>query len=431
MKSKNGIKKFFSVVCTTMLAAVCVTSLGLKPHDAHAACSHQFNGSYQTTWATCTRNGERVGKCTKCGKVLNRQVLYATGHNWVDKQVVQTRSCTRNGIVIQRCTKCGTTRTNTLYALGHASNGSYTVTKQSTCTTDGQKVLKCTRAGCGAVLNTQSIPKTGHNHTKTYTNGLEKEYCSKCGTVFNDAAANLRAALYKRYSKSEADRKFQQALQYLNQAANLNTPSDKKCAMYKLLADINGLGDFSLGNEKMEKCANACEYVLLVKDLKTVFNYDSSNVDKFESTLSALSTTCGKIPLGEQTIGKALDTMNETLPQYLRKAESSINYQNMTELAADSLDYCSYNTINVSGKEKHVADLTLVELANNYDEVNAILRIHYDALHNPHDDGREMNSYAYNKAKDNYVQTFVRTKIAAEEKNYTDFAQYVTYCVEH
>ena len=132
MKSKNGIKKFFSVVCTTMLAAVCVTSLGLKPHDAHAACSHQFNGSYQTTWATCTRNGERVGKCIKCGKVLNRQVLYATGHNWVDKQVVQTRSCTRNGIVIQRCTKCGTTRTNTLYALGHASNGSYTVTKPPT-----------------------------------------------------------------------------------------------------------------------------------------------------------------------------------------------------------------------------------------------------------------------------------------------------------
>ena len=82
-------------------------------------------------------------------------------------------------------------------------------------------------------------------------------------------------------------------------------------------------------------------------------------------------------------------------------------------------------------KEKHVADLTLVELANNYDEVSAILRIHYDAIGNPHDDGREMNSYAYKKAKDNYVQTFVRTKIAEEENNYKDFAQYVTYCVEH
>lgn len=35
------------------------------------------------------------------------------------------------------------------------------------------------------------------------------------------------------------------------------------------------------------------------------------------------------------------------------------------------------------------------------------------------------------KAKDNYVQTFVRTKIAEEENNYKDFAQYVTYCVEH
>ena len=97
----------------------------------------------------------------------------------------------------------------------------------------------------------------------------------------------------------------------------------------------------------------------------------------------------------------------------------------------DSCDYCSYNTITINSKEKHEADLTLVELANNYDEVSDILRIHYDAISNPHDDGREMNSYAYNKAKDNYLQTFVRTKIVEEENNYKDFAQYVTYCVEH
>lgn len=232
MKSKNGIKKFFSAVCATMLAAVCVTSFGLKPNDAHAACAHQFNGSYQTTWATCTRNGERVGKCTKCGKVLNRQVLYATGHNWVDKQVVQTRSCTRNGIVIQRCTKCGATRTNTLYALGHTSNGSYTVTKQATCTTEGQKVLKCTRPGCGCVLNTQTIPKTSHTYSYFYNvkTGKLSAFCTRSGCGHQDLDVT-----YKEYLS--------------NEHLSNNTDSQKKYLQY-IASNIKGVTVDQLLNDK-------------------------------------------------------------------------------------------------------------------------------------------------------------------------------------
>ena len=180
--SKKIIGKTLSLICTLMLAIVCVNSFGLKPQNAYAACSHQFNGSYQTTWPTCTKNGERVGKCTKCGKVLNRQILYATGHNWVDKQVIQTRTCTRNGIVIQRCTKCGTTRTNTLYAWGHSCNGSWTTTKKATCKQEGERVLKCTRSGCGAVLQRETIPKTSHSYYYEYDRvaGWRRKHCYYC-----------------------------------------------------------------------------------------------------------------------------------------------------------------------------------------------------------------------------------------------------------
>jgi len=258
MKSKNGIKKFFSVVCTTMLAAVCVTSLGLKPHDAHAACSHQFNGSYQTTWATCTKNGQRVGKCTKCGKVLNRQVLYATGHNWVDKQVVQTRSCTRNGIVIQRCTKCGTTRTNTLYAPGHASNGSYTVTKQSTCTTDGQKVLKCTRAGCGAVLNTQSIPKTGHSYSYFYNvkTGKLSGFCTRSGCGHQDLDVTYNEFLSNGNLKNNTDnqRKY---LQYI--ASSINGVTVDQLLNDKAAANAQCGGNIS---KTLDKCGEVLGFVI-------------------------------------------------------------------------------------------------------------------------------------------------------------------------
>lgn len=179
---KKSIRKMMSIICTMMLALVCVTSLGLKPQDAHAACSHQFNGSFQTTWPTCTKKGERIGKCTKCGKVVYRQPLSATGHKWVDKKVIQTRTCTRDGIVDQRCTNCGKTRTNRLYAMGHSCSGLWTTTKEATCVQKGEKVMKCSRLNCGAVLQRQTIPPKGHDTFYEYDRvaGWKRKHCHRC-----------------------------------------------------------------------------------------------------------------------------------------------------------------------------------------------------------------------------------------------------------
>ncbi|MDO5558797.1 MAG: S8 family serine peptidase [Oscillospiraceae bacterium] len=159
-----------------------------------AACkSHTFNGSYTTTKkATCTSSGTKVGKCTKCGKVVSTVTIPALGHSasssWT---VTRSATCSSTGTKIKKCTRCGATaQTASIAKTGHTFNGSYTTTKKPTCTAAGTKVGKCTK--CGTVVSTVSIPALGHNASSSWTTtksatcsatGTRVKKCTRCSAV--------------------------------------------------------------------------------------------------------------------------------------------------------------------------------------------------------------------------------------------------------
>jgi len=130
---------------------------------AAATCVHSFNGSYTTTKAaTCTTDGTKVGKCTKCGAVLSTVSIPALGHSYGSWTTTKAATCAAAGSKKRTCTRCSAVDTESIPALTHSFSGSYTTSKEPTCTTEGTKVGKCNN--CGAVLSTVSIDALGHSY---------------------------------------------------------------------------------------------------------------------------------------------------------------------------------------------------------------------------------------------------------------------------
>ena len=84
-------------------------------------CDHS-NPSVEIIVApTCTEDGYKVTKCSRCGKELDSRTKTADalGHQFVETTVAPT--CTESGYTVQKCTRCGEEgeRTNLVAPLGH------------------------------------------------------------------------------------------------------------------------------------------------------------------------------------------------------------------------------------------------------------------------------------------------------------------------
>lgn len=71
---------------------------------------------------TCTEDGYKVTKCSRCGKELGSRTKTANalGHQYVETTVAPT--CTESGYTVKKCTRCGEEegeRTNLVAPLGH------------------------------------------------------------------------------------------------------------------------------------------------------------------------------------------------------------------------------------------------------------------------------------------------------------------------
>lgn len=85
-------------------------------------CDHS-NPSVEIIVApTCTEDGYKVTKCSRCGKELGSRTktVNALGHQFVETTVAPT--CTESGYTVKKCTRCGEEtgeRTNLVAPLGH------------------------------------------------------------------------------------------------------------------------------------------------------------------------------------------------------------------------------------------------------------------------------------------------------------------------
>ena len=116
----------------------------------------------------------------KTGKTMEQKF----NHDW---HYTKTRpTCTKDGEKVGECSRCGMKETKKIPALGHEW-GDWTVTTPATCTNEGVETRICKRDP--SHVETRTIPTTGHNWVD---NGNGTHTCTNCGATEAFGALELR-----------------------------------------------------------------------------------------------------------------------------------------------------------------------------------------------------------------------------------------------
>ena len=184
--------KSWKIVCMMALALVMlfalpalaseVTETAPDPVNCEEGGEHEF--APETVWdvtkpATCTEVGSQQAVCSKCGKLVVREIP-TTEHTFtvlVSEEV--PASCTTPGTTaVFKCAYCDeTTGGDPIPETGHTFNVPVSEEVPATCTTPGTTaVFKC--AYCEETTGGDPIPETGH----TFNVPVSEEVPATCTT---------------------------------------------------------------------------------------------------------------------------------------------------------------------------------------------------------------------------------------------------------
>ena len=124
------------------------------------------------------------------GNTMNQKF----NHDWHYTGTLPT--CTKDGEKVGECSRCGMKKTEKISALGHEW-GDWTVTTPATCTNEGVETRICNRDS--SHVETRTIPTTGHNWVD---NGNGTHTCTNCGATEAFGALELRVVDAEGMNKS-------------------------------------------------------------------------------------------------------------------------------------------------------------------------------------------------------------------------------------
>lgn len=173
--------------------------------DANGNCEKDANGNYLLdtgAGALGTHGSEDIGRgANESGELsINRgnndviidnswvpdgdKMKQEFNHDWHYTETLPT--CTKDGEKVGECSRCGMKETKKIPALGHEW-GDWTVTTPATCTNEGVETRICNRDP--SHVETRTIPTTGHNWVD---NGNGTHTCINCGATEAFGALELR-----------------------------------------------------------------------------------------------------------------------------------------------------------------------------------------------------------------------------------------------
>lgn len=187
--------------------------------DANGNCKKDANGNYLLdtgAGALGTHGSEDIGRGANehgelsgdlYGEYGNNDVIIDNSwvsegntmkqefnHDWHYTETLPT--CTKDGEKVGVCSRCGMKETKKISALGH-DWGAWTVTTPATCTNEGVETRICNRDS--SHVETRTIPTTGHNWVD---NGTGTHTCTNCGATEAFGALELRVVDAEGMNKS-------------------------------------------------------------------------------------------------------------------------------------------------------------------------------------------------------------------------------------
>ena len=192
MEFRRG-RRIFGIMMWVILLGVLLQVKGASA----STCYNHDDKRVVTKAATCGKNGYREYHCSKCGKLIRTETIYATGnHNWSSWSTTQSATCTSSGSKTRKCNTCGKTESGTLSALGHSVSGQKK-TVAATCTSAGYTAIICNR--CGAEVSRSTIAAKGHSWGGWTTDkaatceagGTKHRNCTVCGARENGTMSAL------------------------------------------------------------------------------------------------------------------------------------------------------------------------------------------------------------------------------------------------
>ncbi len=161
--------------------------------NGSVALTHDFTGKETViSAATCTTDGEKTVKCSRCDVTTN-VIIPKLGHSYSDW--VKTDATNDNaGSWSHECSICGKVETLEIPAGGHNLVEDTDAYVAPTCTTKGKQVYKCTAHENCSISVTVDLDYAQHTVAQRETpatcikEGSVEAYCSACGKVFSTEA---------------------------------------------------------------------------------------------------------------------------------------------------------------------------------------------------------------------------------------------------
>ncbi len=158
---KDGKKERSCIVC------------GEKESEVLPATGKHVYGAWTTTEeATCGEDGEKTRSCTVCGHGESEAIPATGNHTYGGWTVITEPVCGEAGEKAHSCTVCGHEESEDIPAIAEHDYTDWAVEKEATCGEDGKKTRSCNICGHE---DFEVIPATG-NHTMGADN-----ICTVCG----------------------------------------------------------------------------------------------------------------------------------------------------------------------------------------------------------------------------------------------------------
>ena len=162
----------YAILKVVILFLIIVIGLFAYKTFVKPPCVHTAEGNAWVTEkeATCTEDGARYKKCSKCGEHFDEQIIPALGHKAGSEVVIEKSTCTKQGTAYKACTVCkkqvGDTYLLALadHTYGNPENGDVVHTTEGA---SYEKVVTCTKCGFEAV-ETVDVEHTIKTSTTTH-----------------------------------------------------------------------------------------------------------------------------------------------------------------------------------------------------------------------------------------------------------------------